>query len=292
MEKSNLTVREQAKRSACAKIGAVILMTIVLTLIAGVYRTPHVVADDVTEKHEFHEKSSHPLPDGTLDSYLVFAAANNPGLKASYHNWKAALERIPQASSLPDPTISYGYFIENVETRVGPQNQKFSLKQSFPWFGTLGNMKEIADEAAGAAYQKFQSQRLKLFYQVKAAYYDFYLLGREIEITKDNMELLKYWESVARTRYKAGLTGSHNVIRAQVELGKLENRLTSLEESKAPLASRRPVRHERVPPRMEELRGSGLLECRAEVKVESQGSRVESWGNRGVAVFPTLDPRL
>ncbi|UCD94327.1 MAG: TolC family protein, partial [Candidatus Zixiibacteriota bacterium] len=109
---------------------------------------------------------------------------------------------------------------------------------SFPWFGTLGNKKEIADEAAKAAYKKYQSQKLRLFYQVKAAYYDYYILSREIELTKDNMELLKYWESVARTRYKAGLTGHHNVIKAQVELGKLENRLTSLEEMKTPLASR------------------------------------------------------
>ena len=38
-----------------------------------------------------------------LEDYLTYAALNNPGLKASFHRWKAALERIVQANTLPDP---------------------------------------------------------------------------------------------------------------------------------------------------------------------------------------------
>ena len=173
-----------------------------------------------------------------LDDYLAYAALNNPGLKAAFYRWKAALEKTGYVSVLPDPMFSYGYFIENVETRVGPQNQRFSLKQSFPWFGTLDAKGDIAFEAANAAYQKYQWQKLKLFYQVKRAYYDYYYLGREIQITKENMELLGFWESVARAKYKVALRMHHDLIKAQVELGKLEDRLATVEEMAVPIAAR------------------------------------------------------
>jgi cobalt-zinc-cadmium efflux system outer membrane protein len=68
-----------------------------------------------------------------LDVYLQSAAENNPGLKAKFKEYMAALEVIPQVGALPDPTLALGYFISPVETRVGPQRLKISAAQMFPW---------------------------------------------------------------------------------------------------------------------------------------------------------------
>ncbi len=76
-------------------------------------------------------------PLATLPDYLRYAALNNAGLKAAFEQWKAAIEQVPQAKSLPDPKFNYGYFINEVETRVGPQRQKFEIMQTFPWFGVI-----------------------------------------------------------------------------------------------------------------------------------------------------------
>lgn len=173
----------------------------------------------------------------TLGEYLAYAALNNPNLKVAFFKWKSELEKIPEVSKLMDPHFTYGYFIESVETRVGPQEHKLSLKQAFPWFGVLGTKEDIAFEAANAAYHKFQSEKLKTFYKVKTAYYDYYYLGQEIEITRANMELLEHLESVTRTKYKAAQKQHYDVIKAQVELGKLENRLQTLDDMKAPVAA-------------------------------------------------------
>ncbi|MEQ9007445.1 MAG: TolC family protein, partial [Ekhidna sp.] len=62
----------------------------------------------------------------TLEDYFQIAAENNPGLQAKHKAFEAALERIPQANSLQDPTFSFGYFISQVETRFGPQRARFS----------------------------------------------------------------------------------------------------------------------------------------------------------------------
>ncbi len=171
---------------------------------------------------------------GNIEEYLNYAALNNPGLKSAFYHWKASLEKMNYAGALPDPMISYAYFIENIETRVGPQEWKLSLKQTFPWIGTLGAKKDIANEEANTAFRRYQAEKLKLFYSVKAAYYDLYYLGREIALTKDNLELLKFWEAVARTKYKVALSTHPDIIKAEVELGKLEDRLESLQEQIRP----------------------------------------------------------
>ncbi|MDA7525313.1 hypothetical protein N8667_06990, partial [Verrucomicrobia bacterium] len=39
----------------------------------------------------------------SLEGYLEYAALQNAGLRSKFLQWKAALERIPQVYSLPDP---------------------------------------------------------------------------------------------------------------------------------------------------------------------------------------------
>lgn len=174
----------------------------------------------------------------SIDEYLRVAMERNPGLRSAYEQWIADLKRSDYAGALPDPVFSYGYFIENVETRVGPQQQRFALRQSFPWFGTLGAKEDIAFARSQASYQRFEAAIFELFYDVKAAYYDYYFLGRDLSITRENLELLKFWESVAQSKYRVGLKQHPDVIKAQVELGKLEDHLRTLQEKKAPTAAR------------------------------------------------------
>ncbi|MDD4729078.1 MAG: hypothetical protein PHN55_10055, partial [Dysgonamonadaceae bacterium] len=47
----------------------------------------------------------------TLDEYFKTAAENNPGLQSKYKEFEAALQKIPQVNSLPDPTFSFSYNI-------------------------------------------------------------------------------------------------------------------------------------------------------------------------------------
>ena len=171
----------------------------------------------------------------TLQDYLGYAERNNAALKSIFEQFRAAAEEVPQASALPDPRLTYGYFLEEVETRVGPQRQKFGIMQTFPWFGELEARTDAAAAAARAASKRYEAERLKLFYQVKDAFYEYAYLARAVDITRQNLELLKHFEEVARTKYMAS-AGSHpDVIRAQVELATLEDNLKSVEELRQPI---------------------------------------------------------
>jgi outer membrane protein TolC len=174
----------------------------------------------------------------TLDDYVLFALLNNPGLRASFDRWKAALEKVGPARTLPDPRFTYANYIKEVETRVGPQEHKFGLAQTFPWLGKLDLRGEMALQAAHAEHQRYEAAKLNLIYRVKKIYYEYCYLGQAIEIAKDNVILLTHLESVARAKYKGGAGRQSAVIKSQVELGKLEDRLISLQDSMRPVVAK------------------------------------------------------
>lgn len=166
----------------------------------------------------------------TLQDYLRYASLNNAALKSKFHQWKAEVEQIPQARTLPDPKFTYGYFIEEVETRVGPQRQRFEIMQSFPWFGVLEARTDMAAAKAKAAYKRYHAQKLNLFRDVKHTFYEYSYLAKAIDITNENLELLTYFEQIARQRYATSITSHPDIIRVQIELAVLDDRLKSLRE--------------------------------------------------------------
>jgi cobalt-zinc-cadmium efflux system outer membrane protein len=197
-------------------------------------RTPAPVRDVPHSRPNLPELKEN----SELRDYLAYAALNNPQLEAAFNRWKAALEMVPQARTLPDPRFYYGYFIQEVETRVGPQEQRLGISQMFPWFGKRELRGEAAFEGANAAQQQYEAAKLALFDEVKQAYYELYYLGRAISITAENVELLRQFEEIARSKYESGTALHGDVIKAQVELDKLRDRLRTLNALKAPAVAR------------------------------------------------------
>jgi len=75
--------------------------------------------------------------DSILTELIDEALKNNPQIQVAYNNWKAAQYRVTQVKTLPDPTVRYTYYGENVETRVGPQEKKYGVSQKIPFSGKL-----------------------------------------------------------------------------------------------------------------------------------------------------------
>lgn len=173
----------------------------------------------------------------TLQAVLDYGEANNPQLQAAYHQWQGAVYDIRVQKALPDPMFTYGYYFESVETKVGPQEQSFGLNQKIPAFGKLSAMKSIASDMADAAQQRYQREKLNLDFSIAQAYAELYYLERSIGITKDRIDLIQDLEEVARTRYTAG-SPLAPILQAQVELGRLEDSLNSLNDMKQPLTAK------------------------------------------------------
>ena len=163
-----------------------------------------------------------------LETYLQIAGENNPGLKAKFNNYMAALEVAPQVKALPDPQLAFGYFISPVETRVGPQQFKISASQMFPWFGSLKAKENIAVQSAKAKYEIFQEAKSKLFNEVRSTYFNIYFNRRAVEITRENLDILNSFKKLANIKVETGMVSAVDAYRIEMEMGDMENQLALL----------------------------------------------------------------
>ena len=165
-----------------------------------------------------------------LNNYLETAAKNNPSLKARFNDYMAALEVAPQVKALPDPQVAFGYFIQPVETRVGPQRLKITASQMFPWFGKLKAKENAAVQMAKAKYEAFQETKSKLFNDVRSTYFNLYFTHKAISVTNENLELLHSIQKMALIKVEAGIVPAVDEYRIEMELGDLENQLALLKD--------------------------------------------------------------
>jgi len=167
-----------------------------------------------------------------LNKYLQIAAENNSGLKVKFNQYMAALEIIPQVKALPDPQVAFGYFIQPVETRVGPQQFRISASQMFPWMGTLKAKENAAIQAAKAKLESFEEAKSKLFNEIRATYFNTYFNHKAIDIAKENIEILNTFSNLANIKFESGLVSAVDEYRIEIEIGELENQLALLKDQK------------------------------------------------------------
>ncbi len=171
----------------------------------------------------------------TLKDYVSYAEAHNAGLKSIYQQLQMALEQVPQAKALPDPQVTYNYWTKQSDLQM---KQTVGVMQTFPWFGKIDARTQAAIKETSAAQQKYQAARLALFKEIKEGFYEFAYLARATDTAMENLELFKHFEEVARTRHMTTTTGHPDVIRAQVEIAKMEDVLRGLNQLREPTVSR------------------------------------------------------
>jgi outer membrane protein TolC len=146
--------------------------------------------------------SSQQYPDSLL-RYLEIAAKNNPGVLQKFSEYQAALQKIPQVGSLPDPELSAGVFLSPMELVSGNQIADLRLMQMFPWFGVLRYGKDEMSLMAKAKFELFRDAKLQVFYDVQRSWYELYKVQKDISISEKNIEILKLIERLALVRFKS-----------------------------------------------------------------------------------------
>ncbi len=143
----------------------------------------------------------------SLYDYLEIAAKNNPIVLQRYAEYQAALQKVPQVGSLPDPEASLGVFLKPMELMGGNQLADIQLMQMFPWFGVLKNAKDEMSLMAKAKYETFRDAKLQVFYDVQRTWYELGKIRQNIHVSEKNIELLRTIERLAIVKFKAGPSG-------------------------------------------------------------------------------------
>ncbi|MDX5437953.1 MAG: TolC family protein [Pontibacter sp.] len=143
----------------------------------------------------------------TLQEYQVIAGENNPLLKARFAEYQAALQKVPQVGSLPDPEANFGFFLQPMERVMGNQVGEASIMQMFPWFGTLGAAKDEAKYMAQMRFSNFMEAKINLYHDVRTTWLNLYQIDEEVQLLERELEILQALERVALAKYKSAPVG-------------------------------------------------------------------------------------
>jgi outer membrane protein, heavy metal efflux system len=174
-----------------------------------------------------------PVPEGEhpLDFYVRAALACNPEIQAAERHVAAQSEVVPQVTSLPDPVLSDIPWLENQapQTAAGRVTNSLILSQQFPWFGKLRLRGEVAGLETKIALTQLADKQLKVIEEVKLAYYDIYYHIQALRVL-DESERIFERDFLVPARAGVGKSAKLDMVRAQVELAKLEDRRIELRQ--------------------------------------------------------------
>ncbi|MBI5847413.1 MAG: TolC family protein [Nitrospirae bacterium] len=160
--------------------------------------------------------------DGLVLHDLIQEALNNsPEIRASEARAQAALHRVAQAGSLPDPMFMFGYQNEGWERYTfakEPDAQwMFSASQMFPFPGKRSLKEEMARQDAQGVSILHESVRLKTIARIRELYFDLFLAYKTIDLIRERTVLFSRIEDAALARYSSGMGMQQEVLMAQTE---------------------------------------------------------------------------
>ena len=144
----------------------------------------------------------------SLMYYLEISAKNNPAVLQKYYEYQAALQKIPQVGSLPDPELSVGVLLSPMELVAGNQVADISLMQMFPWFGVLKNGKDEMSLMANAKFESFRDTKLQTYFDVERTWYELFKLNQNLKVSEKNLDILKSLERLSIAKFQASTKGS------------------------------------------------------------------------------------
>ena len=181
---------------------------------------------------------------GTLqiDQVVQQALERSPEAQSASHTVTALEHRIPQMKALPDPMLGVGWAgnLAPFSTMSGDASsyREITVSEQFPTGGKLKLQGEMAKKDVEAAQTDYETIRRRITAEVKAAYYEYFYYDKAIQATNQNKELLEKLSKISEAQYRVGKSMQQDVLRSQVEISMLVEKLTEFEQRKATAQAR------------------------------------------------------
>jgi hypothetical protein len=182
------------------------------------------------------DQAPPPLPDHpTAEDFLRTAFFASADLRMSYWEWRAALERIPQEASPPNPALTFSYLFnpDNVKawnrTTLGLSNDPMENIRVPSKLSIAGRR---ALEQARAAGLRFEATKFRVQAEVLSNYYDLALHAELMRIQTERVALAEVVARETAARVESGSAVQSRLVRAETDLdlarNDLENRHAEL----------------------------------------------------------------
>lgn len=169
-------------------------------------------------------------PRAGVEDYVRLALDRSPTLRADFERWKASVHRVSGARRLPDPTLSFGYYIRSVETRVGPQQARIGLQQAFPWPTRLTAGADAASAQARAMQRRFEAQALTVARSAAGAYWDLWQVRATRTIEREHLDVVRGLSDSVRGRVATGAATLAELQQTDLTAARIEDRVRGMDE--------------------------------------------------------------
>jgi outer membrane protein TolC len=201
-----------------------------------------LLAVPITAGAQLHEGREAEPGGLRLSEVLAVAAQRNPRLHALGSAASAAAARAPEASTLPDPVFQIGIMNFGVPslnadmpTSMAPSLQ---LTQNVPFPGKLSLRGEVADRGTTMAEAAAEEGAWEVRRDAAALFFDLYSLDRRLDVMRETLALLQDFQEVAQAMYGAGTGRQADVLRADVEVARMDGEIQRMESMRRAQAAR------------------------------------------------------
>jgi cobalt-zinc-cadmium efflux system outer membrane protein len=200
-----------------------------------------VVPASYREDASAHQAPPTSVPTSPLDGVTTLTAEDvvrivierNPTLDQMRASAAALVARYPQATSLDDPMLSFNTAPGSAWSGANTDYAaRVEISQKFLSPGKRGLKGTAARAEAAAAAEDVEDARLQLSEASRSALADYYLALKGSVVAEENAKLLREFRQNAETRYKNGQGPQQDMLQADVEIARLEERVVSLRRAR------------------------------------------------------------
>lgn len=173
-----------------------------------------------------------------LEDAIIVAQQIDPWIEGNQYQQQAIEADSIFAGTLPDPVVNAGFVnvpTNSFEFDEEPMTQfKAGVTQILPRGDSLAlRQKQLSVMSSQYPYQR-DDRRAKVAVNVAELWLESFRANRSIQLIEDDRDLFEHLVDVARSSYAAALgrTRQQDLVRAQLELTRLDDRLTILRERK------------------------------------------------------------
>ncbi len=182
--------------------------------------------------------------DGSLQLRELLDAVEerNPRLQAMDAAAAAAEYRQSDAGALPDPMLQLGIMNFGVPDLNADMAMSMApsvqLSQRVPFPGKLSLRGEIAGFGSDMARAGAEEARWSVRGAASALFFDLYAVDRRLEVMQETLALLEDFQQIAKALYASGSSPQADVLRADVEVARMDGEIRRMTATRTTLAAR------------------------------------------------------
>lgn len=170
-----------------------------------------------------------------LTDAISEALKNNPEIQVARRRIDTVRARASQAGYLEDPEIALqagGVPLSHPTDLTRADTNMIGIRQKIPFFGKLGLKEKIANQEVKVLEEELHAKEREIISRVKMAFADLFMAQKTIEISREQLELMRGVSRATEARYQVGKVTQQDVFKALLEQTEIMNQLVVAEQER------------------------------------------------------------